>query len=169
MTGAVVRVEPAGSTDLAGIRGLLEAAGLPTQHLDDGSARLYVVREVGGDPGSASEPGARALEPLGCAGLERHGTAGLLRSLAVHETARGRGVGRALVERIAAEALAAGAAELVLLTMGAGRFFLDLGFEPARREAFDPALLDSWEFRLHECVPAELLRRRLTAGLDRSS
>jgi len=158
MTGGAVRVEPARSADLAAIRGLLGAAELPTQHLEDGSARLFVARGAGATPG----------ELLGCAGLERHGAAGLLRSLAVREGARGQGVGRALVERVVAEARAAGAAEVVLLTMGASPFFEALGFEPARREAVDPALLDSWEFRLHECVPAQLLRRQLAAGPDPS-
>lgn len=148
VSGGPPGIEPARDEDVPAIVALLEAAGLPTQHLEEGSAALFVAWDGAG-------------RAVGCVGLERHGSAGLLRSVAVGVGERGRGIGRALVERALTEAGAAGVAELVLLTMGAGPFFRALGFEPAPREAIDPALLDSWEFRLHERVPAELLRRRL--------
>ncbi len=125
---------------------LLESAGLPARHLDAEEASLFVARE--GD----------AL--LGCVGLERHGGAVLLRSLAVSEGRRGRGLGRRLVERLLAEARTLKATEIVLLTVDAAPFFEGQGFTRVERDAVDPALLDSWEFRHHACDQAVVMRTR---------
>ena len=65
---------------------------------------------------------------VGVAGLEVYGNNGLLRSLAVSPEARGRGLGRRLVDRAVAKARGLGVESLYLLTTDAGSWFEKLGF-----------------------------------------
>jgi amino-acid N-acetyltransferase len=73
--------------------------------------------------------------PQGVGGLELFGPDALLRSLAVDETARGRGCGKALVAALEAHARARGAQRVYLLTTTAARFFSDLGYRAVARDA----------------------------------
>jgi amino-acid N-acetyltransferase len=68
-------------------------------------------------------------------GLELHRPVGLLRSLAVAPSHRGRGVARSLVAFAEAYALSHGANTLFLLTTTAERLFLALGYLPTSRDA----------------------------------
>jgi amino-acid N-acetyltransferase len=83
----------------------------------------------------------------GLVGLERHGDAGLLRSLAVAFSGRGHGLGTRLVDHVEREAVALGIEELVLLTETAADFFAGLGYRTAGRDAVPQAIRDSAEFR----------------------
>ena len=65
---------------------------------------------------------------LGCAGVERHGDLGLLRSVAVTGQAQGRGVGSALVADRIATARTSGLRALYLLTTTAESYFARIGF-----------------------------------------
>jgi N-acetylglutamate synthase-like GNAT family acetyltransferase len=67
------------------------------------------------------------------AGLEPYGGAGLLRSVVVHESVRGQGVGRALVEERLERARLLGLNRVFLLTTTADDYFRALGFTPAER------------------------------------
>ena len=80
---------------------------------------------------------------LGTASLERHGGAYLLRSVAVHDQARGRGIGAQLV-RVALAAVDP-ARPVALLTETAAGWFPRFGFHPVNRAALDPALAASAE------------------------
>jgi amino-acid N-acetyltransferase len=81
---------------------------------------------------------------LGTASLERHGDAYLLRSVAVRDDQRGRGVGAGLVRTALA---AIGPHQPVaLLTETAAAWFPRFGFHPVERAALDPALAASAEF-----------------------
>ena len=60
---------------------------------------------------------------LGCAALERYGSAALLRSVAVAEDARGIGLGVTFVEVAIARGQTSGVTTLVLLTTTAERFY----------------------------------------------
>jgi amino-acid N-acetyltransferase len=80
---------------------------------------------------------------LGTASLERHGGAYLLRSVAVHHEARGRGIGAQLVS--AALAAVDPAGPVALLTETAAGWFPRFGFHPVDRTALDPALAASAE------------------------
>jgi N-acetylglutamate synthase-like GNAT family acetyltransferase len=73
---------------------------------------------------------------VGCGSLKIY-SRGLaeVAGLAVHPRWQGAGVGRALVETLAAEARAQGLHEVLALTRKPA-FFLKLGFEPAEREQF---------------------------------
>lgn len=84
---------------------------------------------------------------IGCAGLETYGGFGLLRSVAVDESARGSGLGERLVARVAAAARARGLSHLFLLTTTAPGFFERRGFQRVERSAVPAQVAESWEFR----------------------
>ena len=83
---ASARLRPATPDDLPGVERLLRASGLPTDGVREALA-TFVVAEAGGDI-------------VGVAGLELCCDNALLRSVAVAEAWRSRGVGRALVARV---------------------------------------------------------------------
>ena len=113
------------------VRALVRAAGLPADDL----ARDAHVRAV-------EDAGAT----VGCVAVEVYGGAGLLRSLAVAEPHRGRGLGRRLVGAAEAVAREAGLETLVLLTTTAAPFFQSLGYHETGREAVPAAVRASSEF-----------------------
>jgi amino-acid N-acetyltransferase len=85
---------------------------------------------------------------VGCAGLEKYGELGLLRSVAVAPSARGTGIGATLVEGMSAAARADGVRELFLLTTTAASYFERHGFAAIPRSAMPAKVADSWEFRV---------------------
>ena len=119
-------------SDWPAIEALLRESGLPVtgarDNLDD-----FIV--AGPD------------QVLGCVGLERYGSTGLLRSLAVSPAERGNGVGRALVDACLSHARASGITTLVLLTETAEPFFARLGFRRVDRTEVPDAVRASAEFR----------------------
>lgn len=126
----------------------LRAAGLPTQDL--------------GGPGQVfwrfSEDEGREV---GFAGLEGEGSQRLLRSVAIHAPARGRGHGRALVEAIAREAAVRGVTDLWLLTLDAAPFFTKAGFVPVARDLAPADIAATAEFKSLCPVSAVCMRRRV--------
>jgi amino-acid N-acetyltransferase len=106
---------PATPADLPGIRALLETVDLPLAGLEQAS--LWVFEDETG-------------RVLACAGLEVHGDAGLLRSLAVAPDARARGLGERLVRHVISAAAAGSLASLSLLTLSAPAYFPRFGFRP---------------------------------------
>ena len=138
--------EPADYNDAA-VAALLAAAGLPTPGAEDRPVQMRVLREGG--------------EVLACAGFERGEGSALLRSVAVAESARGRGHGRALVAGLLEELSAAGLAEVYLLTVDAQRFFAGFGFEECERAEVPPSILASREFEIHSCDSAVVMRMSL--------
>jgi amino-acid N-acetyltransferase len=143
-----MRIERAARTDAAAVLALLEAAGLPLEGAADALALGVVAREDG------------AI--MGAAAVERHGEAGLLRSVVVAETHRGTGVGQELVR--AAEALAreGGLREVYLLTETAADWFARLGYEAVSRERARAAVGGSVEFTL-VCATTGVPMRRAIA------
>lgn len=154
--GGAITVPPAPhpvaatEADLADVEVLVATAGLTLAGLDacvrDGTA--VICR--GPDGGL-----------LGVAATERHGSSALLRSVAVHGPARGRGLGRALVKRALADARAAGARDAWLLTETAEPFFAGLGWERVERGAAPPAVAASVEFASACPIGAIAMRRSL--------
>src|SRR5690348_8370072 len=96
-------------SDLPAIERLLTASNLPLDGVKD-ALQSFVVAESAG-------------ELVGVAGLESCSENALLRSVAVADTWRSRGVGRALVERVIADAESRGIPALYLLTTTAERWF----------------------------------------------
>lgn len=83
---------------------------------------------------------------VGCAGLERHGQDGLLRSLAVSRGFQGRGIGASLVERALAWARNQGLKSVYLLTTTAEEYFVRCGFESVDRSDVPEAIATTPEF-----------------------
>lgn len=127
-----VTIEPAAQVDLSKVRDLLEAAKLPIADIGTSSIEFWVQRV-----GTAI---------VGAAGLERFGSAGLLRSVVVDSTRRKHGLGCQLVETIEQAAASSGVRTLFLLTQTAESFFAQRGYRVTDRDSVPDELRDSTEF-----------------------
>jgi amino-acid N-acetyltransferase len=128
-----MRIQAASPSILSDVERLLETASLPIGGLRDQFPAGYVVAN---DAGTI----------VGCAGLETHARAALLRSVAVSAQYRNAGIGRALVgDRIAA-AKAARLDAVYLLTTTAAEYFSRMGFVPTDRARVPVAIAASAEF-----------------------
>lgn len=126
---------------------LLHTAELPLAGVAAGFPDCYVI--------------ARSDERVvGAAGLETYGAAGLLRSVVVHESMRGQGLGRALVEERLGHARAIGLDRVFLLTVSAEAYFAALGFVPAARAEAPASMHVSPEFAGACPATAACLARR---------
>lgn len=125
---------PARSTDESAIKRVLAFADLPTADISAKSLEHFLIVHEGD-------------QLAGVIGLDLEGDIALLRSLAVAESMRGRGIGNALV--VAAEALAAQCAvrEIYLLTTTADRYFTARGYRTLHRGAAPPALQRMPQFK----------------------
>jgi N-acetylglutamate synthase-like GNAT family acetyltransferase len=139
-------ISRADDSTLEEILSLLSTVDLPhdgvTEHLDgflvaiDGNGRL-----------------------IGCVGMERHGSLGLLRSAAVLPEFQRSGLGSRLTKAILQEASREGLIEALLLTTTARDFFeKKFGFEVADRVDYDERLAQSPEWRLPRCSTAVLMK-----------
>ena len=99
--------------DLPDIRALLHGAGLDSE-VDHLISRFFVTRENG--------------RVVGCAALEEHDGAGLLRSVAVDPAHRGRGLAHGLVTGLIQRARVHGLTAVYLLTDTAAGYFARHGF-----------------------------------------
>jgi amino-acid N-acetyltransferase len=127
-----IDIAPAGAADLPDILALLERSRLPPHGLADHVASTFVARDRG--------------RIVGGAAVELYGRVGLLRSVAVDEGLRGRGLGIRLTAAALDLARARGLRTVYLLTETAGGFFPRFGFRPVSRGDVDPAALQSVEF-----------------------
>ena len=123
---------------------------LTDRHLPTAGAREHL---------SAFVVATRGRALVGCAGIERYGDVGLLRSVAVIENVGGLGVGADLVRATLDRARALGLREIYLLTTTAAGYFPRFGFETIGREALPPALGESEELR--GACPASAVAMRL--------
>ncbi len=131
-------IRPHRDGELGVVLRLLADAGLPVAGVEELGDWLVVA--------------VRGEVVLGCAGLERYGEAGLLRSVAVDPGARGLGIGAGLTAYVLDAATRAGIRRVYLLTDTAPVFFRKFGFEPTDRDEVDPAVRQSAEFA--ELCPA---------------
>ena len=106
----------------------LRRANLPADDLDDEGVRAFAFA---GDDGAL----------VGYGGFEIHGDEALVRSIVVEPSRRHRGAGRAIVERLLAEAAAQGAERAYLLTTNTRAYFERLGFATVARADAPPAIL----------------------------
>lgn len=116
----------------ARIKALLKQCKLPDEdvsiHLNN-----FIIAKVG-------------EEIIGIVGLEAYDETGLLRSFAVTERFRGKGLGTALYERIVAHAHLVGINSFYLLTTTATVFFERSGFKVVERERVPEVIRGSREF-----------------------
>jgi N-acetylglutamate synthase-like GNAT family acetyltransferase len=126
-------IERARPGDIGEIEELLRGSGLP---IEGASAHLehFFVARVGGSL-------------AGVVGLEQYGEEGLLRSLAVREPHRSKGIGKNLYLRLVDESRSLGIRRLILLTTTAEAYFAARGFRKTGRHTITGALQQSAEFK----------------------
>ena len=145
MTG--ITIERAVAGDVPQILDLLKRQSLPPDGLTDHAATTVVARQDGRVVGSAA--------------VEMYADGGLLRSVAVDDSLKGQGLGRALTEQAVALARAAGLDALYLLTTTAEGYFPKLGFERTTREDVPAGVRSSVEFTSACPASAIVMRKRL--------
>jgi amino-acid N-acetyltransferase len=149
----VTRFEPTAMTerDVSVVLALLERNGLATTGVPDNIAGFIVARANG--------------SVVAGAGIERHGSSGLLRSVVVEPAYRDQGIGAALVQKILEHAAREGLIALYLLTTNASNYFQRFEFAVCPREQAPLGIRESWEFRTG-CPASAVFMRRSIAGTD---
>jgi amino-acid N-acetyltransferase len=127
-----VSVESPTPDDLAATESLAGASELPVEVVRHQFPDAYAVARRGG-------------VLVGVAALERYDNIGLLRTVAVASSERGRGTGIALAANRLVAAREAGLSAVFLLTTTAALFFSRFGFIEAERSAVPAALQHSLE------------------------
>lgn len=127
MTHSIQPIDPSEAVEV-----LLSTSHLPISDLHDGNVQLF---------------GCWAGNGLcGVVGLELHGQAALLRSLAVPATERGSGLGAALVAHAERFATQRGVDTIYLLTTTASTFFERQGYRHVSRENAPKAIASTRQF-----------------------
>ena len=127
-----VNLRHATADDVPGIVALLEPAGLPGVGVAECIEHFYVLEAADGI--------------VAAAGLEPHGRVGLLRSVVVAPSHRGRGLAKRLCDRIAQHARDLEHRSMYLLTMDADDYFSRHGFMRLAREEAPDEIRASREF-----------------------
>ena len=140
----------ASPSDLPEVERLLTAAGLPLAGVV-AALPTFTVADVGGSL-------------VGVAGLEVCCDNALLRSVAVAPEWQGRGLGRALVARVIADAESRGVRALYLLTTTAEHYFPSFGFVCTSRDQVPEDVRASGEFRGVCPSSAVVMERPIAAG-----
>ena len=125
---------PARARDEAGIKATLAACELPYEDLTLAYLQHFWVMRDG-------------PKLAGVVGLEVLGDVALLRSLAVPEAYRGRGIGAQLTDKAEDYARAQGVQTLYLLTTTVPDFFAKRGYQRIDRDAAPAPLQDTAEFK----------------------
>lgn len=133
-----VELHPAEPDDREYVEELLTESDLPTADLDSAYSSLFVCESDERDPDRESY--------VGLGGLQIEGDAGLLRSVAVEASARGRGYGTAICERLLDRAQTEGLDAVYLLTTTAEDFFAEFGFEEVDRGRVPESVRETAEF-----------------------
>jgi amino-acid N-acetyltransferase len=134
MLSSGMDIGPASAGDLPAIRDLLRGCGLAAADVDGRDGQRFLVAREGG-------------ELLGCIGLEVHGAAGLLRSFAVSQAHRRRGLGAVLHDRAVEMARGLGVRELFILTTTVRERALRDGFVDVPREEVPPSIREGSQFQ----------------------
>jgi amino-acid N-acetyltransferase len=132
-TTLAVEIRHPTENDLPAIERLLTGSSLPLDGVRE-ALPSFVLAEVG-------------ETVVGVAGLEVCCDNALLRSVAVADDWRSRGVGRALVTRVISDAEARGLRALYLLTTTAEGYFPSFGFRAIDRDAVPDDIRATKEFQ----------------------
>ena len=143
---AALRIRSISQDDRESLRKLLAAARLEAPCSETASMGVVAQNEE---------------EPVACAYVESYGRIGLLRSVAVSEGERRRGIGLQIVTAAEVEARRSGIEVLYLLTETAQSFFHRLGYRTVERGSAPPEITVSDQF-VRQCpVTATLMARDL--------
>ncbi len=118
--------------NIVAILSLLKTNNLPLSDLVSGK-RIFLVALSEG-------------KTIGCVAIEIYGTYGLLRSLAVNNDFRGKGIGQKLVAEVEKWSRDYGLKKLYLLTTTAAGFFPKIGWSKTDRQAVPESIAASSEF-----------------------
>lgn len=121
------------TTDLPAVQTFLRAQNLPTAGIVGNRNGFLLVEDAG--------------QLVAVAGVEVHGSVGLLRSVAVDPGYRSRGIAAQLVGQAIDNSRQFGLSDLYLLTTTAGSYFPRFGFQPLSRDQAPAALQASAEFQ----------------------
>ncbi len=133
--------------DMGTIRSILFECGLPNDDFGDEDVTFLL---------------AESDETIiGTIGLESYPPLGLLRSAAVLQPFRDRGIGAILVDALVREALSRSLGELVLLTTTAEKYFGKMGFTRIGRETLGGPILLSGQFTGTRCSSAAVMTLKL--------
>jgi len=133
MSDGEIAINGATAADLPIIRQLLIANNLPITGIDD-HWKTFIVAKDG-------------ETIVGCGGSEAYKVAALIRSVAVADSHRGRGIGRRIVRQLVDRLASRGIREFYLLTTTAQPYFAKRGFKPIDRDEIHPQLLASTELQ----------------------
>ncbi len=146
-----IRIQTVGTGDETGILNLLSRVDLPTEDLTVDKLREFLVAE------------SKKNIVIGSIGVEPYQDAGLLRSLAVDPSYRGRGLGVELVRELESHAYRKGIKTLFLLTTTAKGFFERLGFRITHRGLVPAPIARTEEFKNICPVSAVCLSKTLAS------
>ena len=130
---SIVQYRLAGNRDIAAVQHLLQLCALPADDLGKSPVVLFAAEQDG--------------EILACAGIEPYPPFGLLRSVAVHPDARGRGIGHRITQMAIDYARNQQIRTLFLLTTTAEHYFAGRGFQPIDRQHVPGPIAATEEFR----------------------
>lgn len=169
MTQSRIRLRRADSETISSVVALLEANDLPSGDVRSKADRFYLASLEPDGPASAPLDGDGAnsvdvdgVDPVGVGGIEIEGRHGLLRSVVVRESARGRGIGTALCDALETRAAAEGVETLFLLTTTAADFFAERGYGHVDRAAVPAEIRGTTQFGELCPATATCLRKSLS-------
>lgn len=139
-------IEATSPEDEAAILELLTATDLPHDGVSDYLGGFLLALD-------------QARKIVGCAGIEKHGEIGLLRSVAISLELQKSGLGSKLVREVISDAKSKGVQEIVLLTTTARDFFANrFDFEETSRDEYNESLKKSPEWTLPRCSTACVMK-----------
>jgi amino-acid N-acetyltransferase len=119
--------------DITSISQLLKRNDLPFSDIQEGQIDFIVAKNK--------------KKIIGCIGIEKYGTDGLLRSFAIDSDFRKKGYGRELYSRLLNYGIQNGVVTIHLLTTTATDYFLDAGFIILDRSNAPEKIQNSMEFK----------------------
>ena len=149
-TSVAAELRAANAADLPAIEQLLSASHLPLDGVPETLPGFVVAESAGAIVGTAA--------------LEVCCDNALLRSVAVAPEWRSRGLGRALVTRVIADAESRGIRALYLLTTTAEHYFPSFGFQQITRDQAPADVRGTAEFQTACPASAVVMRRAVCAA-----
>jgi amino-acid N-acetyltransferase len=140
-------IENARPEDREAVTALLQRAELLTDDLPAELTGFLLVKEQ--------------ATSVGVAGLERFGTLGLLRSVAVSPDYQGKKIAAQLVGRLLETAKAAGITDVYLITTTAERYFERQGFKSIDRQNVPDVIQQTQQFSALCPTSAVVMKRTL--------
>jgi len=132
MSTPPVTIREADRETIDRVKSLLEANGLPYRDVQAASESFFVAYSD--------------MKCIGTGGVEIYGANGLLRSVVITDSKRGRGFGAALCDALEDHARVDGVETLYLLTTTAAAFFRQRGYEETVRRNVPPTIQRTTEF-----------------------